>query len=154
MALSSTPYIFCHFSIKLSPRISVKDSLKQLLIFTDMKKFFVTLMAAFAMLIAGNTAKAQKPQFDPAQMAQMRVDHMKETLKINKDQATKLLELFKKESEEMMKMFEGGGMPDMSKIEENMKKQDEAIKKVLTAEQYKKYAEEQKAMREQFGGGF
>ena len=120
-----------------------------------MKRFILSLMAAAVMFIAGSAnASAQDFSFDPAQMAQMRVDHMKETLKINKDQATKLLELFKKESEEMMKMFEGGGMPDMSKIEENMKKQDEAIKKVLTAEQYKKYAEEQKAMREQFGGGF
>ncbi|MBQ0044335.1 MAG: hypothetical protein KBT05_04855 [Bacteroidales bacterium] len=120
-----------------------------------MKRFILSLMAAAVMFIAGSAnASAQDFNFDPAQMAQMRVDHMKETLKINKDQATKLLDLFKKESEEMMKMFEGGGMPDMSKIEENMKKQDEAIKKVLTAEQYKKYAEEQKAMREQFGGGF
>ena len=44
-------------------------------------------------------------------------------------------------------------MPDMSKMQENMKKQDEEIKKILTADQYKAYEEEQKKMREQFGGG-
>lgn len=122
-----------------------------------MKKFFVTVLAAAIMLFAGNnTASAQGPgfDFDPAQIAQMRVDQMKESLKLNKDQETKLLDLFKKETEEMTKMFEGGGMPDMDKMMENMKKQNEAIKKILTAEQYKKYDEQQKAMMEQFGGGF
>ena len=120
-----------------------------------MKKFIITLLAAAAMLFAGTQkSSAQDFNFDPAQMAQMRVDQMKQSLKIDKDQAAKLLDLFKKQSEEMMKMFDGGGMPDMSKMEENMKKQDEQIKKILTADQYKKYAEEQKKMREQFGGGF
>ncbi len=99
-------------------------------------------------------ASAQDFNFDPAQMAQMRVDHMAQTLDINKDQSAKLLDLFKKEMDEMTKMFESGGMPDMEKLQENMKKQDEAIKKILTAEQYKAYSEEQQKMREQFGGGF
>lgn len=123
-----------------------------------MKKFIVTLMAAAMMLFAGSTkADAQGPgfgNFDPAQIAQMRVDQMKESLKINDDQATKLLDLFKKEMEEMSKMFEGGGMPDMSKMQENQKKQDEAIQKILTEDQYKAYAEQQRKMMEQFGGGF
>ncbi len=123
-----------------------------------MKKFIVTLMAAAMMLFAGSTkADAQGPgfgNFDPAQIAQMRVDQIKESLKINDDQATKLLDLFKKEMEEMSKMFEGGGMPDMSKMQENQKKQDEAIQKILTEDQYKAYAEQQRKMMEQFGGGF
>ena len=54
----------------------------------------------------------------------------------------------------MSKMFEGGGMPDMSKMQENQKKQDEAIQKILTEDQYKAYAEQQRKMMEQFGGGF
>ena len=119
-----------------------------------MKRLVLTLMAAAVMLFAASPkASAQDFNFDPAQMAQMRVDHMKQTLKINDDQATLLLMLFKSESEEMAKMFQGGGMPDMSKMEENMKKSDEAIKRILTVEQYKAYSEEQKKMREQFAGG-
>lgn len=119
-----------------------------------MKRFVLTLMAVAAMLFAGTPkANAQDFNFDPAQIAQMRVDHMKETLKIDKDQSAKLLELFKKESEEMTKMFQGGGMPDMEKMQAQMKKSDEAIKKILTEDQYKAYSEEQKKMREQFGGG-
>jgi Spy/CpxP family protein refolding chaperone len=123
-----------------------------------MKKFFMMLMAAGMMLFAGmSTANAQGPgggfNFDPDEMVKMRVDQMKQTLKINKDQEAKLTALFKKQNEEMAKMFEGGGMPDMSKMQENMKKQDDEIKKILTADQYKAYSEEQKKMREQFGGG-
>ena len=53
----------------------------------------------------------------------------------------------------MSKMFQGGGMPDMEKMQAQMKKSDEAIKKILTEDQYKAYSEEQKKMREQFGGG-
>ena len=115
------------------------------------------LMAAGMMLFGGiSSASAQGPGdfgFDPEEMVKMRVDHMKETLKITKDQEAKLTALFKKQNEEMAKMFEGGGMPDMDKMQENMKKQDEEIKKILTADQYKAYSEEQKRMMEQFGGG-
>lgn len=123
-----------------------------------MKKFLMILFAAGAMLFAGmSNANAQGPgggfNFDPAEMAKMRVDQMKQSLKLNDDQVKKLTDLFKKQSEEMAKMFEGGGMPDMDKMQENMKKQDEEIKKILTADQYKAYTEEQRKMMEQFGGG-
>ena len=122
-----------------------------------MKKFFMILMAAGMMLFTGmSSANAQGPggfNFDPDEMVKMRVERMKETLKINKDQEAKLTALFKKQNEEMAKMFEGGGMPDMEKMQENMKKQDDEIKKILTADQYKAYSEEQRRMREQFGGG-
>ena len=122
-----------------------------------MKKFLMILTAAATMLFAGmSSASAQGPggfNFDPDEMVKMRVDQMKQSLKINDAQAKKLTDLFKKQNEEMAKMFEGGGMPDMSKMQETMKKQDEEIKKILTADQYKAYSEEQQRMREQFGGG-
>jgi Spy/CpxP family protein refolding chaperone len=116
------------------------------------------LMAAGALLFAGmSSANAQGPgggfNFDPDEMVKMRVDQMKESLKLKDDQVKKLTDLFKKQNEEMAKMFQGGGMPDMDKMQENMKKQDDEIKKILTADQYKAYTEEQKKMREQFGGG-
>ena len=120
-----------------------------------MKKI-ITLAAAALMLFAGAPkAGAQDFNFDPAQMAQMRVDRMKSDLKLNDKQAAQLLTIFKKQSEEMTKMFESGEMPDMNQMQENMKKQDAEIKKVLTADQAKKYDEQQKQMRERFqGGGF
>jgi len=116
------------------------------------------LVAAGAMLFAGMTsASAQGPgggfNFDPEEMVKMRVDQMKQSLKLNDSQVKKLTDLFKKQNEEMAKMFQGGGMPDMEKMQENMKKQDEEIQKILTKEQYKTYSDEQKKMMEQFGGG-
>ena len=90
-----------------------------------MKKFIFSIMAAALLLtVSAPKASAQNFNFDPAQMAQMRVDQMKESIKLNSEQAEKLLTIFKKQSEEMSKMFEGGGMPDMNKMQENMKKQD------------------------------
>ena len=123
-----------------------------------MKKFFMMLMAAGVMLFAGmTTAQAQGPGGfgggNPDEMVKMRIDRMKETLKINSDQEAKLTALFKKQNEEMAKMFQSGERPDRSQMEETRKKQDEEIKKILTAEQYKLYTEEQQRMREQFGRG-
>lgn len=120
-----------------------------------MKKFIITLMAAAVMLFAGTQkSNAQDFNFDPAQMAQMRVDQMKQSLKLTDEQYSTLLELFKKQNEEMSKIFAGGGMPDMGEFQKIMTKQDEEIKKVLTEEQAKAYDEQQKKLREQFGGGF
>lgn len=122
---------------------------------TFMKKFIITLMAAAVMLFAGSQkSSAQDFNFDPEQMAQMRVDQMKQSLKLTDDQSAKLLEIFKKQNEEMGKLFAGGGMPDMGEFQKMMEKQDIEIKKVLTEEQAKAYDEQQKKMREQFGGGF
>ena len=80
-----------------------------------MKKFLMILMAAGMMLFAGmSSASAQGPggfSFDPDEMAKMRVEQMKQSLKLNKDQETKLTALFKKQSEEMvnylLQEFEG-----------------------------------------------
>jgi len=123
--------------------------------FSIMKKCLIAVLAAAVMFLSGNTAKAQGPMdFDPAQIAQMRVDQMKQSLKLTEDQSKKLVAIFQKEMDEMMKMFEGGDMPDMNAMQENRKKQDEEIKKILSEDQFKAYQEEQKKMMEQFGGGF
>lgn len=120
-----------------------------------MKKFIITLMAAAAMMFAGTqTSNAQDFNFDPAQMAQMRVDQLKKPLKLNDEQSAKLLDIFKKQNEEMSKIFTGGGMPDMGEFQKMMEKNDAEVKAVLSEEQAKAYDEQQRKMREQFGGGF
>jgi len=82
---------------------------------------------------------------NPEEMAKMRVERMKESLKLTDDQAAKLLDVFKQESEEMAKMFQGGGQGrmDQDAMADFRKKQDEAVKKILTADQYKAYTEQQ-----------
>ncbi len=120
-----------------------------------MKKIIITLLATLAMMFAGSqNAGAQDFNFDPDQMAQMRVDQLKQSLKLTDKQAAEILVIIKKQNEEMGQLFAGGGMPDMSKFQEMMTKTDEAIKKVLTKEQAKAYDEQQRKMMEQFGGGF
>ena len=64
----------------------------------------------------------------------------------------------------MMEMFEQGGQGgpggfDMEAMQKRMQEQEKFLKGVLTADQYKKYDEEQQRMRQGggpggFGGGF
>ena len=67
---------------------------------------------------------------------------MKEPLKLTQKQETQLLDLFKKQSEEMSKMFKDGEHPDREAMESFRNKQNEAVKKILTEEQYKTYSEQ------------
>lgn len=114
-----------------------------------MKRLVVTVLAAGALLLGSALeAGAQGPggrgpgMGNPEEMAKMRVERMKEALKLNEKQEAQLLDLFKQESEEMSKMFQSGERPDREAMEANRKKQDEAIKKILTEDQYKTYTEQ------------
>lgn len=124
----------------------------------------MTVIAAAAMLLAGTAANAQGwggqggPEgFDPARMAQMRVDFMKESLKLTDAQCTKLKDLFQKESEEMQKTMqkamESGERPSMEGMRERMEKQNAEIKKILTPEQFKTYTDQMNRMRQGGPGG-
>ena len=123
-----------------------------------MKKRIMIVIAAVAMLLGSAfTSRAQGPGFDfnPDEIVKMMVDHMKESLKLSDDQVKKVTELQKKQMENMQKMFEGGGMPDMDAFKKQRDEQTAAIKKILTAEQFKKWEEQQAQMMQGgFGGGF
>ena len=118
-----------------------------------------------AMLLFGTLAANAQPgmggpggpggpgNFDPEQMAQMRADRMKETLKLNEDQYAKVLALYKAENEEMTKMMEQGGQPDREAFEKRREAQKAEFKKILTEDQYKQYEEEQSKMRRRGPGG-
>ena len=127
-----------------------------------MKLNFIKIAVASVMLAIGTLAANAQPggqfggQFDPAQMTKMRVDRMKESLKLNDDQCKKLTDLFTKEQEEMMKMFQSGGqgqMPDMEAMQKRRDAQNAELKKILTEEQYKAYEEQQKQMMSRMGQG-
>lgn len=122
-----------------------------------MKKIIITIVAALALLFTGSNARAQGPmggQFDPAQIAEMIAGQMKESLKLTNDQYTKILDIYKKQMAEMQKSFESGQMPDFEKLQAQREKQEKEINAVLTEEQAKAWAEEQKKRMEQMGGGF
>ena len=77
------------------------------------------LLVAAAMVLTGSFVSNAQPgggfggQMDPEQIAKFRADDMKQTVKLTDDQYKKVVDLYKAEMENMMKMFESGGMPDM-----------------------------------------
>ena len=93
-------------------------------------------------------------QMDPDQIAKMRADDMKQTVKLNDDQYKKVVDLFKAEMEGMMKMFEGGGMPDMGEMQKQREEQDKKLQAILTKDQYTAWTKhEQERMEQMMGGG-
>lgn len=88
-------------------------------------------------------------QMDPEQMVQMRVDRLKETLKLTADQVTKVTAVFKKQNEDMAKLMQGG-QPDMEAFQKLRENETAELKKILTADQFKAYEE---SMQRGFGGG-
>lgn len=93
-------------------------------------------------------------QMDPDQIAKMRADDMKQTVKLNDDQYKKVVELYKAEMEGMMKMFEGGGMPDMGEMQKQREEQDKKLQAILTKDQYTAWTKhEQERMEQMMGGG-
>ena len=117
-----------------------------------MKKTLITIIAAVAMLCGGSfSASAQMPDFNPEEMVKMIVDQMKESLKLTDEQVPKVMDLQKKQMENMQKMFEGGGF-DFEAMQKQMDEHNAAMKKILTEEQFKKWEEQQAQMMQ--GGGF
>ena len=93
-------------------------------------------------------------QMDPDQIAKMRADDMKQTVKLNDDQYKKVVDLYKAEMEGMMKMFEGGGMPDMGEMQKQREEQDKKLQAILTKDQYTAWTKhEQERMEQMMGGG-
>ena len=129
-----------------------------------MKKSFVKIMVAGAMLLAGALAANAQPgggpggpggPMDPEKMAQMRADEMKEAVKLTDEQYTKVLNLFKEESAAMEKrMQQGGGQPGggREEMEKMMNERNEKLKAILTEEQYKTWSESEQNRRGGPGG--
>ena len=116
-------------------------------------KFFVAATIMIAGAFVSNAQPGGGFQFDPNEIAKMRADDMKQTVKLTDDQYTKVVALFKAEMENMQKMFEGGGMPDMDAMQKQREEQNKKLKAILTEDQFKKWQKQQEEMRAQFGGG-
>jgi periplasmic protein CpxP/Spy len=124
-----------------------------------LKVLFTSLLIAFAVI----ASYAQPPQgggqgrrMDPEKMAKSQTDRMVEDLKLNDKQTTEVQAINLKYSKKMGEIFQAGaGQGDR---EANRKKMDEMniqknaeLKKVFTAEQYKKYEELEKQRQEERG---
>lgn len=117
-------------------------------------KFFVAAAIMFAGAFVSNAQPGGGFQFDPDQIAKMRADDMKETVKLSDEQYTKVVALFKAQMEEMQKMFEGGGMPDMDAMQKQREEQTKKLQAVLTKEQFEAWNKHEQERMQQMGGGF
>jgi biopolymer transport protein ExbD len=97
----------------------------------------------------------------PEEMAKRQTDQIKEACGLDKAQEKKVYDLSLESSKKMAKMREemqGGGDRDAmrAKMTKARDEQNAEMKKILTADQYKKYEkylEERRAARQQGGGG-
>jgi Spy/CpxP family protein refolding chaperone len=95
------------------------------------------------MVLVAALALAQPPRMTP----QERTDRLAKELSLTEKQKAQVLELFTQEekSRPQMKPSEGGQPPDRDAMRAAMEKirseRNEKMKKILTAEQYKKYEE-------------
>lgn len=127
-----------------------------------MKKILFSLILALVTLGA-NAQGFGGRQFNPEDMAKRQVDRIKESCGINDEQYKKIYDYYLDQSKKQMAMMDSirnagggqGGFPRMNRedMEKRQKAQNEAIKAILTEEQYAKYEEMQKQMRERFGQG-
>ena len=130
-----------------------------------MKKIILTLMLAVVSL--SSFAQFGGGQFQmpkPEEMATRRADQVKEQVKdagqLTDDQYKKVYDLYLKQSKDMQaKMNEGGGGFGAFNMEDMQKQQEatnEALKEILSEEQFKAYQKAQEEMMKRFqqGGGF
>lgn len=125
-----------------------------------MKKIILTLIVALCAVVANAQGFRQ---MNPEDMAKRQAERIKETCGINDEQYAKIYDLYLAQSKQTQAMMDslraqannGGERPRFDR-EAMQKRQDEMnakIKAVLTEEQYAKYEEMQKQMRERRGQG-
>ena len=122
-----------------------------------MRKIGLILFAFLAMSVC---AMAQMPNFDRGEMLKNMTNNQAERLKLNKEQAAKLLVLNDSLMSSMMSGFTPGadmGQIDFeavrAKMEKAREKYNKGVKALLTAEQYKEFEKMQEEQRQRMGQG-
>jgi len=124
-----------------------------------MKKLGILMVV---MILASTISMAQNRRgggnFDPEERAKQTTEQMKEALDLKKDQEKKVYELNLKMNKEMMAMREEmrdrGGFEGMrEKMTKMREANDKEMKKILSADQWKKYEKWQEERRSRRGQG-
>lgn len=127
-------------------------------------------LVAFGLVATGVSANAQQGRRRGGggggegrgeRMAEMRVNRLKEELKLSDEQAAKVKTIFEDEQKQMMELrekykFEPGQPPSEEARQEMMKIRShttESLKGVLTEDQMKQYAKIQRDNMQRFGEG-
>ena len=126
-----------------------------------MRSSLIKFLVAGAMVLAGAFVANAQPgggfgaPMDPAQIAKMRADQMKETVKLTDAQYTKVVDLYKAEMEAMQKAFSSGQMPQMDQMQKQREEQQKKLQAILTKEQFAAWTKYEQEMMERFmSGGF
>lgn len=110
-------------------------------------------MAIIAFVMTTGAFAQDFGQFNPEDMAKFQAQHISEICKTDTAQTRKITEFLLKSTKEIMASMQGGF--DMDVLRKHQEAQEKFLKEILTEEQYKTYADDQKKMMEQFqGGGF
>lgn len=143
-----------------------------------MKKilFMMLALVCSTFFVIAQRPQQKREQMNPEQMAEMRTERMVKKYGLNDEQKTKLLELNKKQTENMKlmrpKTLPKDSLKAMSKeekkaykkelkeqkeaMEENMKKNEEnyqaELKNILTSEQYANYQKDEQTRMERRQG--
>jgi len=126
-------------------------------------RLFTTVIACALFIISGGNAFAQQrggwgngqqgERPDPAQIAKRQADQMKTDLKLSEDQYSKVLDIFKKQYEDMQKFMQNGERMDRESMTSYREKMNSSIKSILTEDQYKKWIENPRNRWGGQGGG-
>lgn len=128
-----------------------------------MKKSILTLVVAMLSLTSfAQQGGGQRREFNPEEMANRRVEQIKQACKTTDEQNAKLQELFLKQSKEMQErmqaMRESGERPqfDREAMQKQREEQKAAVKAILTEEQFAAYEklEQERGPRQGGGRGF
>lgn len=121
-----------------------------------MRKIGLILFASLAMSVS---AMAQMPNFDRGEILKNMTKQQVERLKLNEEQAAKMLVLNDSLMSSMMSGFRPGadmGQVDFeamrAKMEKARDKYTKGVKALLTEEQYKEFEKMQKEHMQRFGG--
>lgn len=108
-----------------------------------------------------NTARLQRPKFDPEKMAERRVAEMTKKYSLTADQQAKLKTLFKEQAASRKHNGNGGPRGQRQKLTKEQRdsihtamkaereKFDTSLKSILTDEQYANYKKDEQARMEQ-----
>ena len=93
----------------------------------------------------------------PEERVKAMLERLTPELKLSQDQVVKLDTVFTRNFKELQKMREdaqaSGNRPDREAFQKLNNDRDEKVKAILSEEQFKKYKEQQEAMRQRGGGG-
>lgn len=125
-----------------------------------MKKFLFSLVLALVTLGANAQAfGGGRPQMNPEDMAKRQVDRIKEACQTSDEQTKQIYDLVLAQQKQMMAQMDSirqaGGQFQFNREEFQARREamNEKIKAILTPEQYAKYEEQQRQMRERMGQG-